>query len=264
MDEIQKNLSAEIAKLGATLPAEDLSNLCDALETLTPAQSIELVLGSVCQPGAKALCSDLLALWGTLSPQLPPGALALALRAAGAADEARRQTESIELVWTGPAPPGSSLRRTDQVLLEMIDQAQKTLTIVTFAHYKVPKIHQALLQAHARGVRVRLICESREASEGKYDLDMADMMEPELARAAEVYVWPKDKRPKAADGMTGVLHAKCAVRDGEALIISSANLTGTAMYSNMEMGVSLRNTTLATQVEKHLLSLIGVGILVRQ
>jgi phosphatidylserine/phosphatidylglycerophosphate/cardiolipin synthase-like enzyme len=56
------------------------------------------------------------------------------------------------------------------------------------------------------------------------------------------------------------LHAKIALADGRAMLISSANLTEYAMTLNMEMGILVRGGSLPVQVEKHLKRLSEMGI----
>ncbi len=63
-----------------------------------------------------------------------------------------------------------------------------------------------------------------------------------------VFVWPADKRPKDQRGYAGVLHAKCALADSSILLVSSANLTESAMTSNIELGLLVRGGPLPGRV----------------
>lgn len=63
-----------------------------------------------------------------------------------------------------------------------------------------------------------------------------------------VYVWPAARRPKDAKGRAGVLHAKCALADRRMLLVSSANLTESAMTSNIELGLLVRGGPLPDRV----------------
>ncbi len=98
------------------------------------------------------------------APDVSPANLAWALRAASEADERCRREQSVELVWTGPSPGGSVLRRTDQVLLDLIRTAQRSLYMATFAAYKIPVFEEAMLAAARRGVEISLIFESPGAA----------------------------------------------------------------------------------------------------
>ena len=116
----------------------------------------------------------------------------MALRTAAYAVSVHRAESSTELVWTGPNPEALPLRRTDQALLEVINAAQQTLTIVTFAAYKVPAVAEALVRAAQRHVRIRIIIESAQASEGKIAYEAIDALGPDVGTMAAVYVWPLD------------------------------------------------------------------------
>ncbi len=83
-------------------------------------------------------------------------------------DAWHRSRQRIELVWTGPTPPGSTLRRIDQGLLEVIARARASLTIVTFAAWEAPVLRAALRDALDRGVRVTFVIETHEDSGGRY------------------------------------------------------------------------------------------------
>lgn len=211
-----------------------IDELCGALEGLgedaLPRQraSLSTVLAS---PRARTRVSGLIEAWG-LAPDVSPTSLAWALRAAYHADERRRE-QAIELVWTGPSPEGTVLRRTDQVLLDLIRSARRTLHVVTFAAYKIPILNEAMLAAARRGVAVTLIFESPEASAGKIAFAGLDALGKEMRDLASVYVWLLESRPKDGAGRHGSLHAKCAVADGARLLVSSANLTEFALNMNM-------------------------------
>jgi len=187
---------------------------------------------------------------------------ATALRTATCAVSAHRAEGSTELVWTGPNPETLPLRRTDQALLEVIDAAQHTLTIVTFAAYKVPSISDALVRAAQRRVRSRIIIESAQASEGKVAYEAIDALGPDVATMAAVYVWPMKKRPVDDKGRHGSLHAKCAVADDTVLYLSSANLTAYALTLNMELGVLIHGGSAPRAVAEHFTRLIQHGVLV--
>jgi phosphatidylserine/phosphatidylglycerophosphate/cardiolipin synthase-like enzyme len=77
-----------------------------------------------------------------------------------------------------------------------------------------------------------------------------------------VYVWPRDKRPTDAAGRYGSLHAKCAVADEAAVLVSRANLTEYALHLNMELGLLMRGGDLPGHLVGHLRRLIREGVLV--
>jgi cardiolipin synthase len=195
------------------------------------------------------------------APDVSPANLAWALRTASEADERRRREQTVELVWTGPSPGGSVLRRTDQALLDLIRTARSSLHIVTFAAYKIPVLNEAMLAAARRGVEISLIFESPGASAGKTAFAGLDALGEELKALSEVYIWPLDRRPRDQAGRYGSLHAKFAVADEAALFVSSANLTEYAFNFNMELGLLVRGGDLPAHVESHLRHLVEEKVL---
>ncbi len=257
-------LLSEIAGLAREIPGESLVRVAQAVEQLPADARPEewaKAVQAVVHGDHRDRLRNLLAAWRAVDLGGGFHALAWALRAAAHADEEHRRRQTIELVWTGPAPPGSQLRRTDQALLELIHAARQELIIVTFAAYKVPEIAAALEQAADRGVRISLILESTDDSGGKVRFDSLEALGvPQNARCT-VHVWPLDRRPRDGAGRHGSLHAKCAVADDVFLLISIANLTEHALSLNMELGVLIRAGGLARLVAGHFRSLIQEGTL---
>ena len=76
--------------------------------------------------------------------------------------------------------------------------------------------------------------------------------------------WPGTARPRvyydprsvSDDGPGGVLHAKAVVADDELVFITSANLTEAAFDRNIELGLLVRDRTLATTTVLHFRTLI--------
>ena len=132
--------------------------------------------------------------------------------------------------------------------------------MVTFAAYKIPVLNEAMLAAARRGVEVSLIFESPDA--GKTGFAAIGAAGEELQALSTVYVWPSDKRPTDAAGRHGSLHAKCAVADEAAVLVSSANLTEYALNLNMELGLLVRGGDLPGRVVGHLRQLVREGVLV--
>jgi phosphatidylserine/phosphatidylglycerophosphate/cardiolipin synthase-like enzyme len=83
-----------------------------------------------------------------------------------------------------------------------------------------------------------------------------------LFPSVNTYTWDPEKNPGTSQ-LTGAVHAKCAIADGELAFITSANLSSAAMERNMELGVLVRGGNIPTELHKHLESLITSGILSR-
>jgi len=220
-------------------------------------------LGLIGNPNFRQYLADLFRAWTLDAPELSGSSLAVALLSAAHVLQYQVGNQTVELLWTGPDVKRVPLRRTDQALLELIRGSHSSLIVVSFAVYRHEPLIEALRKAAERGVNVRLVLESAEESEGKVSYDMIGAMIKALPPDVKVYVWPLEKRTKDEEGHHGSLHAKCAVADGCALFISSANLTEYAFALNMELGVLLRGGSSPATVESHFTGLIESGILSR-
>ena len=195
--------------------------------------------------------------WFALSCPPAPPEMGLLLESVAYALDCERGKQAVELIWTGPRPAHTNVRRTDQALIELINMAETRLIIVSFAVYKARNILAALEQAAMRGVEIKIILESPDDSEGRVAYNTIRALGSSLREKASVFIWPYAKRPPSADGKVGSLHAKCAVADGQRLYVSSANLTDYAMLLNMEMGVVVEGHELPERVEQLFVELIA-------
>ncbi len=259
----QEPLAQAIQQLVADLPSETVAALADMLgqaDTSTWHGLRLQALQAVAPLGARKRLEAFLHVWESQAPDIRADSVSLGLLAACRAQEAQRSQQRIELVWTGPDSQVIPLRRTDQALLQLINEAQKTLHIVSFAVYKMQVIAQALVQAAQRGVSIAIYLETPDASEGRIAFDTIGALGQGVVEHARIYVWPLEKRPRSADGRHGSLHAKVALADGKAMLVSSANLTEYAMTLNMEMGLLVHGGSLPGKVEAHLVRLIEQGV----
>lgn len=196
--------------------------------------------------------TTLLEIWQADAKDLDGRAIATALATAAHCESQFREALSLEVVWTGPDGSGIPVRRTEQVLLQLIQTAQQELILVSFAIYKVPDITQALIAAMNRGVTVTLIAETPTEPNLSVPFGVEAGLGMEVATRAQVLVWDHAKRPKDENGRCGSLHMKCAIGDRHHLFITSANLTGYALSLNMEMGILVHSHSHAEQVVSHL------------
>jgi len=261
---LSPELLTQIRKVAQALPPAMLKTVIEYL-TEANVKCDEGSLGKqVCQklPNShwRQDIIDLLALWQA-HHHSNFFALATALSVAAYCETESRQELSLELVWTGPNPQESPLRRTDQALLQLIRSAQKHLLIVSFAVYKVPEIADALVQALNRGVSLQIVAEDPNDSEGKIAYGLTTTFGAKILSRAQVLVWPIEQRPKDRDGRHGSLHAKCAVADREWIFISSANLTHYALMLNLEVGTLIHNRVLADEMLCQFDSLVQSGSL---
>jgi phosphatidylserine/phosphatidylglycerophosphate/cardiolipin synthase-like enzyme len=260
---IQDPFAQEICRLVADLPSDLASDLANALIELGTGDWAQLrtrLIGMVAQPGVRERVSAFVDVWQSSAPGVSAESVALALTSAASVEEHHRRHQRLELVWTGPDSQVIPLRRTDQALLQLIDGAQETLHVVSFAVYKAQAIAQALVRAAQRDVSTAIYLETPDASEGRVAFDTIRALGQDVTRHARIYVWPLEKRLRSPEGRHGSLHAKIAVADGREMLISSANLTEYAMTLNMEMGLLVRGGDLPAQVEAHLVRLVEQGV----
>lgn len=260
---IHQQLAQEIHRLVTDIPDEFVVRIAEVLVKADAANWAWLrwqTRNVVAQPGLGERLGKFLDFWQTHAPDVSPESVAMGMLTAAQVESYHRQSQQLELVWTGPDSQIIPLRRTDQALLQLINEAQHNLHIVSFAVYKAQAITKALVKAAQRNVTISIYLETPSASEGKITFDTIGALGQQIAQHARIYVWPLQKRDVTADGRHGSLHAKIALADGRVMLISSANLTEYAMTLNMEMGILVRGGTLPLQVEMHLKQLVEQGI----
>jgi len=256
------SLVQAIQRLVADLPTELVAALAATLEgteVLDWPRRRPAILAAIPQPAIRERVNAFLDLWQAQAPTVTGASIALAISAAAQTIEAERSQERLELVWTGPDSRLIPLRRTDQALLQLIDGAQETLHVVSFAVYRIEAIAQALVRAASRGVTISLYLETPDASEGRIAYNTLAAFGAEVRQSAGIYVWPLEKRPRSEDGRHGSLHAKVAIADGRVMLVSSANLTEYALTLNMELGVLIHGGPAPGRVAEHLGRLVELG-----
>jgi phosphatidylserine/phosphatidylglycerophosphate/cardiolipin synthase-like enzyme len=203
-------------------------------------------------PEFRKTINELVEVWQHEDPVCSPQAIAFALAGASNSYQRAREQTAIELVWTGPTTSAVPLRRTEQVLLDMIRESRRDLLIVSFAVYNIAGIVAELEHSLARGVALTIVAETPESSQGKVGFNAEAAFNGRIKREARILIWPYTKREKDADGRHGSLHAKCAVADRETCFVSSANLTQYALNLNMEMGLRVNDKALAEKIVRHI------------
>lgn len=166
-----------------------------------------------------------------------------------------RKREKVDLVWTGPDLKQFPVRRSEQVLLDVINAANDSLFIVSFVLVNIPLIEEAISRAVDRGVDVRMLIES-EDKENSDDFRETVMRLNEAIPGIMLYVWPRENRDNTDGGFARV-HAKCAVADKNVAFLTSANLTSAALDKNIEMGVHIVGGNIPDGITRQLISMIS-------
>lgn len=162
---MDERLVVLISALARSAPAPLVKSLAERLSRLDWRQAEHArhtLLAAIPQPAIRTLVQQLLLTWQTSTPTLNPQSLSSALMAAAQTSHADRTQQEVNLVWTGPTADGPPLRRTDQALIQIIEGAQRSLLIVSFAVYSIPAIRSALIDAAARHVQISFLSNHRK------------------------------------------------------------------------------------------------------
>lgn len=105
--------------------------------------------------------------WQNEASDVDGRTVAVALQSAALSEQTHRDSQSVELAWTGPDTEAIPLRRTEQAILQVLDAAKNRITLVSFTMYRIPNVGKALVRAAKRGVRLTVIVETPDKIEGE-------------------------------------------------------------------------------------------------
>lgn len=181
---------------------------------------------------------------------------------------ARSSARQPDLVWSGPEVAGLHARDTHRVHEELLGSAERSIWASTYAFFDGPRAFEVVAQRmDARpALRVTLLLNIQRK---RGDTTAADHLVRSFADRFWKFDWPGSARPRVfydpralePDRPGGVLHAKAVVADDEAVFVTSANLTEAALERNIELGLLVRDRTLAASVTCHFQGLIDRGLL---
>lgn len=168
-----------------------------------------------------------------------------------------------DLVWSGPEVPGVHARDTRRVYEQLLGGARRSAWVSTYAFYDGPRAFDVLAKRmdEQPELRATLLLNIKRKRGDKRD---AQTLVRTFAERFWRRDWPGTRRPSVyydprsleLGGASGVLHAKGAVVDDEAVFITSANFTARALDSNYELGLLVRDPALAATVTSHFRILI--------
>jgi cardiolipin synthase len=240
--------------LVALLSPARIEALADRVRGSTAAGRDRSLHQLVTTPAARVNLDRLLTAWEATA--IPGDVLAGVLVGAAYARQVAQRESNSELVWTGPTTPFVATRRTEQVLLDVIQRAKAELFIVSFVAYDVPSIISAINTAIDRGVETRILVEASITQGGSLLVDPAATMRS-CVPSAHLYAWTD--RPHPFTG--GRVHAKVAVADSSAAFLTSANLTGHALEKNMEAGIFVTGGHIPVSLRAHLHALVETKVI---
>jgi len=229
------------------LPGTDIRRLADA--AAKGQTEVRALRASAASPALRQACDHLIRHLLCAEPAFLAGLL---IGAAKAVVQTRR-SQSVSVVWTGPASHVTNSRLTAATVVDLIARARSTILLVSFATRTEQAISAALQAAAGRGVEIILLAE-RHADNPSYSA--TDTPFPGLT-ALRLY-WPAANREPGA-----ALHAKIVVVDNEIALVGSANLTNRAMETNLECGVLIRGGPQPQAIRDHITDLYATGRLHR-
>lgn len=196
----------------------------------------------------------LLDVWAT-QPDVPGAVLGAAIAAAAHAHDLARRTSHVELVVSGPTSTVIHARRTEQLVAQLVGEAQHDILLITFGLQMHHDLRDALVSATARGVAVTVLAED-PADNPAFTGDPARALTGLDVRRLR---WPAEHRPEGG----AALHAKVIVVDGAIAFITSANLTRRAAGDNLEVGVLIRGGAIPARLVAHVDRLLEQDVLRR-
>ena len=240
------DLWSSIVEIAVVTSYERLDSAAKKIEKLSGASSIKKHPGIFGPNLSSDRWLEFVAAWES-SPTVLPQAVAGALRTSARMSEMLDGGQKVDLVWTGPSSTFVPMRSTEQVMLELIGRATKSLFLVTYVNYGAAKVIAALNAAVHRGVTVKMLLEGTK--------DTTTKMAKAVPGAA-IYFWADDAKPPVSGKTPPTVHAKCVVGDGAEALVTSANLTDHALERNMELGVHIWGGRESEQLHDHLNALV--------
>lgn len=254
------DLLGAIALIATTLHRDRIEAIANAAERFDSPATFDQWSSSFVVGANSELLARLGRAW-TISPTTSGKEIAFGLRTAAQTATAIGLAESIDLVWTGPKTGLIPTRNTEQAIKEVIDEASKSLFIVSYVFYNAASIVKALNEAANRGVSIRILLESSTDHGGAVSGDSIGLMHRAVPKV-DLYVWNPAEKAQSAGTLTAAVHAKCAVADHRIAFITSANLTSAAMERNMELGILVRGGVTPDRLHTHLEALIHTGTII--
>ena len=239
-----------IASIATTLHRDRIEAIANAAERFESPTKFDQWLSTLVVGANADLHVRLNRAWA-MNPTITGKEIAFGLRTAVLTATSIGSAENINLVWTGPKTGLIPTRNTEQAIKEVIDEARKSLFIVSYVFYSASSIVEGLNEATERGVSLRILLESSMEHGGAVSGDSIKAMHQAVPNA-ELYIWNPIEKAQTAGSLTAAVHAKCAVADHRIAFVTSANLTSAAMERNMELGILVRGGTTPDRLHNHL------------
>ncbi len=196
---------------------------------------------------------------------VPGPASALWIRSLG---KAEARFPRSDLVWSGPEVPGLHARETRRVYEELIGGAEHSLWVSTYIFFDGPRAFECLARRMdaVPALHATLLLNLQRK---RGDKTGADQLVRRFADRFWSVEWPGKSRPQVYydpralefESVGAVLHAKAVVADNDVVFVTSANLTEAAFDRNIELGLLIRDRSLAASVVCQFQTLIDRNLL---
>lgn len=254
------DLRQAIASIATAFHKDRVEAIAAAIERFDSPESFDRLAFSIVSGANSNLIVRLRKAWAA-TPTVTGKEIAFGLRTATHTATLIGTAENIDLVWTGPKTGLIPTRNTEQAIREVIDEARKSLFIVSYVFYKASSIVDGLNDATKRGVSVRILLESSTDHGGTVIGDSIAAMHQSVPDA-NLFIWNPAEKAVGTGSLTAAVHAKCAVADHRIAFITSANLTSAAMERNMELGILVRGGTTPDRLHNHLDALVDIRTII--
>lgn len=160
---------------------------------------------------------------------------------------------NTRLIMTGPISE-SNVGYTLGNFRKLIETAKNEIILVGYVFNNIEgqmdPVIESLMSATSRGVGVKIFFEKGASAKSLINI----WKKSKSYQTPELYYYKKKTQHS-------VLHAKALIRDDDTIFVTSANLTGSAMEKNIELGI-LHHGKLASEAKKILQYLIVHGYMV--
>ncbi len=135
----------------------------------------------------------------------------------------------------------------DKIFVELVQRAQKSLDLAVY-DITEPSIIAALVRAHQRGVRVRVLTDSDSLNPGRHTaVNIQAMMDAGI--------------PVRGDDRTALMHHKFMIMDGNELLTGSLNLTYNSLYRDNNNTLKISSSQLAANYQAEFNRMFEQGLM---
>lgn len=180
--------------------------------------------------------------------------------------------DAIDLVISGPDSGLTANRDTAVVVRDLFAYATRSVWIAGYAVHKGRRVFEALADRMVAqpDLDVVLLLDVRRGPGDtsisqdlvrRFENQFRDREWPKGGPLPRVFYFPQSLQDDVNN--RAALHAKCVVIDSEACFVSSANFTEAAQTKNIEVGLLVRSTIVATRLHRYLQLLVDGGVVQR-